>query len=281
MKNQLTKYIIFVLLCCGSYTMNGQVSYGIDLQEDQKTYIVSLKSDVTLSSPFNTTSTAQITIKFPTSDSVKMENLTSLISAVAWNKTVCIRQPLEAVGYDYITFGLGSLGTTGISYTKDSTVSLFSFQNTGEKCAGLVEIINNQNDVFLYPNSEKLSIKNQMSVLGIGINAHVGLYKSSADCETQTVVNTEIIDIVIDKISLFPNPASNWLNVMYDIPVTGTGYIIIYDALGRTVKTERLQTLQGQQTVILNIEELANSAYFFQIKVDNYYSRAISFIKSN
>ncbi|MFK7948107.1 MAG: T9SS type A sorting domain-containing protein [Saprospiraceae bacterium] len=282
------KYLLLIAILLGMVGINktnAQVYYGIDLQEDGKTYVVSLKSDVSLPTPLNMTSTAQITIKYPTSDSVQMENLTSLLPAVAWNKTVRIQQPLEATDYDYITFGLSSLGTTGITYEEDVELPLFSFENVGGVCAGLVEIIDNQNDAFLYPNSEKLSIKNQISVLGMGGSTYAGLYKGSIDCQT---VSTDNIEIEIDensKIELFPNPASSWLNVTYDVEVDANAYIIIYDETGRTIKTERLQNTQGEQTITMDVEDLIERTYFLQIKGkkggETYRSKVTSFLKVN
>jgi energy-converting hydrogenase Eha subunit A len=76
---------LIMLLSTISYS---QIYYGIELQEDEKTYVVSLQSDQTIPFPLNTTGTAQITIKLLSTDSFEVANLTSLVPNVSWSKTV-------------------------------------------------------------------------------------------------------------------------------------------------------------------------------------------------
>ncbi len=271
MKGLMTLIIVMIF----SQAMIAQVYYGIDLSADKTTYTVSLKSDADIPSPLNMTSTAQVTIKFPTNANVQMDNLTPLQPLTSWNKTVRINQPTEAMDYDYITFGLASLGTTGLTFEQDSILPLFSFENIGSDCAGLVELIDNQTDAFLYPNSEHLSIKNQISVWGMGGNAYAGNYQGSIDC--QSIVSTTPVTDNASSLAVFPNPALDFINVDYTINTNEDAQLILTDALGRRLMTRQLNV--NQDLIQLDITKLVGGTYFIQIQSETYLSKTQSFVK--
>ena len=275
--NKLSFILILTMLIVSNQS-NAQVFFGIDYESDNQRYIVSLKSNQTIATPLNSTSTAQVTIKFPSSDSFQIGNLTSLISNVTWNKTVRVNQPIEAMNYDYITFGLSSLGTSSIFYEKDSIVPLFYFENIGETCPGELKLVDNQLDNFLYPNSEKLSIKNYISILGAGGNAFIGIYQNDADCRMPltTAVHTQEIS---EEIELFPNPATDWLMLNYKIATANPTELIICDVLGKTVYSQNLKESKGQHQTALDITHLAEGTYFLKLIGQKYQSKTFSFIK--
>lgn len=87
-------------------------------------YQVSLRSNVTYTSPFNLTSSGQVTLLVPTG-SVVPSTLTSINGA--WNfVTPIITSPPENPGFDYIVFQLNS-STAAITYQVGQTVPLFLF----------------------------------------------------------------------------------------------------------------------------------------------------------
>lgn len=276
------RYSLFIVLIIGVTASNiqGQVLFGIDYEVGDQRYVVSLKSTHTISNPLNSTGTAQITLKFESSDSFQVGNLTSLISNVNWNETIRVNRPVEADDYDYITFGLSSLGTSSITYLQDSITPLFSFENVGGGCIDVVEIINNQTDPFLAPNSEKLSIKNHISILGAGGNAYLGNYQSQALCNGNVPLITSTAALQKMDINLYPNPAIDWLMVDYQLNNVANfdNYQIkIYDALGRIVATEPLSRYAASLNI--EIEHLPKGTYFLRIEGDNIQSIPQSFVK--
>lgn len=268
-------YITFIFL----FFLNknyGQVEFGIDYNHEASKYIVSLKSNQTIASPMNMTGTAQITIRFESSDSFQVANIQSLVPNVFWNKTVRVNRPAEADDYDYITFGLSSLGSPMINYQKDVIVSLFTFENVGGACPSKVEIIDNTSDAFLYPNSEKLSIKNHISILGVGGNAYVGNYLKDANCIIDPIITSNSNQLEETYLDIFPNPAIDFLTVDYQVSVP-MEYIKIYDVLGKVVLEQTVTDNQNQQR--LDVSRLAKGSYFLRMENATQQSIAKPFIK--
>lgn len=172
---------VFCLLFVNSLSY-GQVQFRVELMEDNITYKVSLLPEESWPSPENLTSTAQITLVVPTGGFV-VDNLQALIPNTGWASNSRFNAPAENPGYDYISFGLTSLGTPAIPYVGGQETALFSFQNTGV-CTGGIELIG-PNDPFLPPNSENGNVGNQIAVYGGGLdsNSYGGAYEiGGANC---------------------------------------------------------------------------------------------------
>ncbi len=71
-----------------------------------------------------------------------------------------------------------------------------------------------------------------------------------------------------NEIKLFPIPASNQLNINYNLPTNQTVDIYMYDMIGHLVKTinKNLTTLKGEHTETIDINELENGFYFLIFK---------------
>lgn len=130
-------------------------------------FTVSLLSNQTIAAPFNTTATAQVTLKVPTGK-FKVANLQNLIEGVEFNENGRSNAPSEAPKYDYIVFGLASIGTRNISYTEGKKIPLFSFENSGECTGEAVSLMNNFSDSFYPPNSQKANVSQQITVAQTG-----------------------------------------------------------------------------------------------------------------
>lgn len=69
--------------------------------------------------------------------------------------------------------------------------------------------------------------------------------------------------------SLYPNPAVDYFSLSFDIK-DGTDLTLnIYNVIGELIRTEKLQ--QNQQQI--NIEDLNNGIYVFEIKSDGWSER--------
>jgi gliding motility-associated-like protein len=181
--NQCKKILIFAFLSFITIPfVNGQVQFKVELLSDHETYQVSMLPSVTWNNPDNITSTAQITLRVPTGG-FSVNNVTSLVQGTFWANNAQYIAPMEAPNYDYISFGLTSLGTPNFTYQEGVELPLFTFTNVG-LCTGPLEIITS-NDPFLPPNSLNANVTNQIATIGGGasVNVFSGIYGAgSADC---------------------------------------------------------------------------------------------------
>lgn len=157
--------------------------YTYVLEAQKGLFTVSLLSNQTISAPFNTTATAQITLKVPTG-SFQVANLQNLIEGVEFNENGRSNAPSEAPTFDYIVFGLTSIGTRNITYTKDTKIPLFSFENSGECTGSLIYLMENYSDSFYPPNSQKANVSQQITVAQTGSDLSIICNDSRAisDC---------------------------------------------------------------------------------------------------
>jgi len=136
-------------------------------QDDSGTFVVSLIPDTSWSFPFNIVSTAQVTIKVPTGG-FQVGEITDLIDGVSFFRTGRDNAPIEEPTFDYISFSLGSQGTSRIPFVRGEKVGLFSFTNVGICPDGPITLINNLTDPFFPPNSRQSNAGLQMTVSGFG-----------------------------------------------------------------------------------------------------------------
>ena len=150
--------------CAGPPTC--PVEFVLEMQTDGS-FLFSIIPDVDWNFPQNITSTAQVTLRVPTGGFV-VSNLQSEIAALSWSQNSRQDAPAEAPQYDYISFGLNNFGTQAIPYVAGQKVPLFSFENTGACTGNLVELIDNDTDPFLPPNSMNANVGQQLTVSGWG-----------------------------------------------------------------------------------------------------------------
>lgn len=141
--------------------------YTYVLEAKKGLFTVSIVPNQTIKAPFNTTATAQITLKVPTGD-FKVTNLQNLIAGVEFAENGRSNAPKEAPKFDYIVFGLTSIGTRNLAYTKDTKVPLFTFINSGECTGNPIYLMENFNDPFYPPNSQKANVSQQITVAQTG-----------------------------------------------------------------------------------------------------------------
>jgi len=202
MRKLILLFILQLLFFQG--ILSAQVQLTVELQSDNITYVVKLRSDASYSLPLNTTNNAQITFVTPTGG-FQVGQVTNIKGL--WSDATIITAPSENPDKDYLMFTLQS-GTTDIPYVTGEEADLFSFQNIGN-CTGALEFVTTD-DPFFPPNSQNLNIGNQISVLGAGFrNAFTGTYDEVANCLEPTsptdTTGTEGI-ITIEEVTLI-NPS--------------------------------------------------------------------------
>jgi len=198
-------------------------------QEDNGDFVVSLIPDTTWSFPFNIVSTAQVTIKVPTGG-FDVGEITDLIEGVSFFRTGRDNSPIEEPTFDYISFSLGSQGTSRIPFQRGEKVGLFSFTNVGICPDGDISLIDNLTDPFFPPNSKQSNAGLQMTVSGFGgPDLPIGIAGTSISCnpmEEMPPVDT-MPTIPMDTIVTEPvDPISNNI-ISYELELDADGNYIV------------------------------------------------------
>lgn len=67
------------------------------------------------------------------------------------------------------------------------------------------------------------------------------------------------------QVNVYPNPASDVVNVQYTLEKASDAEILILDELGRIVRRENRSNMIGEQTMQMNIEDLAPGVYYIRL----------------
>lgn len=275
-KINLSLNTLAVLLLWGAFA-NAQVNFKIAFLPETEDYQVSLLVQETWETPYNLTSTGQITIKVPNGD-FEVYDIKNLQNDVEWTDNARFNAPEEAPEFDYISFGLTSLGTKGLKYEAGIEIPLFTFKNSGN-CQGEVALLNNESDPFLPPNSRHANIGNQLTVLGAGGNAYLGnADENTANCAVVNAINK--VEDLAANFDIYPNPAAATLFLNFDWQQeTQDAQLVVYNILGEQVMVETNQFAQGENNLKLNIQNLEEGTYFIKIQGETWETHLPKFTK--
>lgn len=280
--NRTSKFIKASGLIVGAlmvgYTAQGQVQYQLEWNEAAANYQVSLVSNTTYSGYNKITATAQVTIKVPTGQ-FDVYNLKSLQNDADWEANSHYIAPDEAPEYDYISFGLKSLGTKSLSYQKDTKIPLFSFENA-EGCTGAIALVDIKNDVFMPPNSRKANIGNQITIFGAGGNAYQGnIDDGTASCQLESVTALNNISNVLES-NVYPSPARDNINIDISWGAKNEQItLLIFDINGKKIKQKTHTLVQGKNTLKFDINTLEPGTYSIEIRGKNRTETLQNFLK--
>ncbi len=103
------------------------------------------------------------------------------------------------------------------------------------------------------------------------------------DININTPVVTSVNKLIRENgFDMFPNPATNDLNISYKLKSTMPLQIEIIDVLGKTVSVQQLDQISTEETISkLNISSLSNGLYFIKIKQNNSVIYSNKFIKQH
>jgi hypothetical protein len=69
------------------------------------------------------------------------------------------------------------------------------------------------------------------------------------------------------EMNVFPNPATDHVNVTFNLEKAGDAEILLIDELGRIIQTERKRNLSaGTNQAELNIAHLASGVYYVRLQ---------------
>ena len=70
----------------------------------------------------------------------------------------------------------------------------------------------------------------------------------------------------IQKLKLYPNPASDYLFIEYDVIVVKEAKLQIYNSIGAVVYTKNLE--ERKDNIKISVSEYKNGLYFCSLKID-------------
>jgi len=279
-KTPLCHLVTAILIVFSCSAVSGQVSFKLAKLADGETFCVSLIPQKSWSSPMNITSTAQVTIKVPT-NSFEVEDLVSMHADVSWEYNSKSIAPMESAQFDYLSFGLSSMGTKQLEYQEGVEMPLFTFKNA-KICQGSIELMSNS-DPFKSPNSKRANVGNSITIFGAKGEAYVGNHsKNVIPCQTELMVGAAVSTQLETAPIVYPNPAINEVFVDLNwLEAATEGHFIIKDINGRSVGQKAVQLATGFNKIDLNVKGLAGGIFVIEFQHEDQTLVLERFVKQN
>lgn len=279
-KTPLYQLVTGILIMFSCASLNAQVEFKLAKLADGETFCVSLIPQKSWSSPMNITSTAQVTIKVPT-NSFEVQDLVSMHADITWEYNSKSIAPTEAAQFDYLSFGLSSMGTKQLEYQEGVEIPLFTFKNA-KICQGGIELMSN-NDPFKSPNSRRANVGNSITIFGAKGEAYVGNRSQKAiPCQTELALEAEANTLLNTAPVVYPNPAINEVFVDLNwLEAATEGTFIIKDINGRTVGQKAVQLESGFNKVGLNVKDLSGGIFMIEFQHQDQTLVLERFVKQN
>ncbi len=266
------------LLCTCATMLPAQVKFNLQWLENEQAYQLSFIPEATWAAPQNITSSAQITIKAPTG-TLDLFNVKCYVPEVIWEFNSRHDAPAESPGFDYLSFGMASMGTSNIPYVAGQEVVLITFQNANG-CTGEVSLVDNASDPFMPPNSASANIGNQITVLGASGNAYAGNFGSGkANCTSSPLSTTSGYAENL-RFEIFPTPVEADLHVSFDwrLP-TQDVWLRLFDLDGKLVWSAEKAIRQGSNDLKLDVGKLKAGVYSIEMKAEEFTKPVGRFVK--
>jgi hypothetical protein len=131
--------------------------------------------------------------------------------------------------FPQISCGVGSMFMNFMDYTDDACMGLFTNGQKARMLAALTQF-------------------------------RAGLINNAATCET---VSTQDVD---NQVFIYPNPATDYIQIDWQNKTTRDKNITLYDTFGRLVYTKKVENTEGVSRVLVN--DLASGVYILQLNLD-------------
>jgi Secretion system C-terminal sorting domain len=94
------------------------------------------------------------------------------------------------------------------------------------------------------------------------------------------IVEINLSEEIFATVQVYPNPATNVLNVEWNIPSKKALYIEVVDVVGKTLKKEQYKAKGGAEVYSLDISTLSSGIYTLRVRsVDGTFSSSSQFVK--
>jgi thiol-disulfide isomerase/thioredoxin len=183
-------------------------------------------------------------------------------SETTWEIRNSATNALVASGGPYVGAGGTAAGGPDALKTKTQNVTL----PAGSNCYKIT-MSDSYGDGFGYGTNP--AGQYGMEILSNGssiINLDLGNFGDSfvRDAAMKTDASSSIFEMLTNSFNVFPNPASDVVNVTFE--ADNADYTIaIVDLQGRTMSSQELSSLNGAQSIALPVSNLANGSYIVTI----------------
>jgi len=185
----------------------------------------------------------------------------------------------ETNGVTYMSEKVGILGAAGDTWTVDFTYSVGLIDASGAPISGTVTFTETSSGLYELPFWHRFGA-------GYGLHAYnsAGEYLSvNGVCitpcnEPEMRINTHVTELAVSK--LYPNPATDLVNIHFDNNATEDVQIIIFDVFGQNRMTLPVQANQGANIENININQLSAGSYFVTVQSGGKRSTPMRFMKA-
>jgi hypothetical protein len=239
-----------------------QVKLNLRYHEDTKVYTVSMLPEVTWAAPQNMLASAQVVLAVPAGSDFTPA-ITSMVDGLVWADNAYIENPAGALGKTFVCIALVNGPTSKIELANGKEVPLFSFVNAGGNCAGLVELLPNDDARVQAVRGSGLNVTQYLAVLGARGNAFAGVDGEGVDCSSASTGIGQLTEKLVDNVLISPVPADESLTIQWTLLSDRNVYkqIVICDAQGREVLREKISDGLGAHTLHLNVGNWAAGLY--------------------
>ncbi len=149
------------------------------------------------------------------------------------------------------------------------------------------ELISNVYDkaLNLVKHAEILDVLNEYKIDCLNdLNNYIVnvLNKNSKMINYSNVVEVDFASNFTQAISLYPNPAKDWITLDMVVGENANYEVVVQDVLGKQVFSKNLNLTPGSQSVNFDVSKLSAGMYMFNIyNRDENLTKVIKFIKSN
>ena len=252
-----------------STMVSAQVKFNLSYQEATKVYTVSVVPETTWEKPKNMLSSAQVVFRVD-ADKEFIPGITSLVEGLTWADNAYIEQPAGAEGYTFVCISLVNGPTSKIALTTDTEIPLFSFVNSGNGCAGKVELLTNDDPMVQAVRGAGFNVTQHFAVLGARGNAFTGFVNGEVDCSPASGANEQAVKI-IDEVKIAPVPSDKLVTIQWTLlsEQPGLRQMVICDAQGREVLREKISDGTGQHTLNVDVENWQAGLYRVRFVFEN------------
>jgi hypothetical protein len=196
--------------------------------------------------------------------------ITSLVEGLIWADNAYVEQPSGAAGYTFVCVSLVNGPTDKIAISAGQEVPLFSFVNSGNGCAGKVEILANEDLMVQAVRSAGFNVTQHFAVLGARGNAFSGLVNGEVDCTPATGIS-EPVEKSIEEVSIAPVPADKVVTIQWNVLAEQPGLrqMVICDSRGSEVMREKISDSKGHHTLNVNVENWQAGMYRVRFVFEN------------
>ncbi len=124
-----------------------------------------------------------------------------------------------------------------------------------------------------FGNGVRVTQKSPVHVYALSGDYLVQLIAINHTCENDTIqkwISIKITGIddpaAMEEVYLYPNPADEWLNIHWPLPIEGSLEINIFSLDGRLVKQRIFRETDHPETLQVNIGDLGKGSYFIRLR---------------